>query len=699
MDRTLGFPRITRAFRNRSSCFCLLVLCFAAASGMNCPAEFVATEDPTLAALFEPAPMRELDTYDYFGKTVSESDARQMVFDAGLDSEDENSYLRLGLVHYTQELIDRGGILFLQGPLGDPFSINKIISFASEFGKSTLESAIDSFDEANDPDGTAAFLRDVLLTCLVREKVATTNLEITLSRDLKIGSKAIPAGTVMRTGLDVQAGNFTPVGFDGGAVSCAICHASVDVNTGREVVGRANTDLDIGLFLALSPNSAGAFVKTNKSEFDPMDPRFPRSGRTIINSKGDMVTLPDPVAYEQAFDDFLLTMPKGTFDAGPDNRTSLVRVPDNFVVGEGGMGWDGGFNIGPFGGVTAFSSAVHSFELSMSSPFFAPEDILEHDPEVFLGTILQNAADPALRIPDGVKPSDWLKENFPQAERERLLETPTFPDPSLFSLNGLIFNPPGEKVLESANALAAFQTSLNVPPNRSPENFAALIGGAVQRGGEVFLAAKCNECHIPPYFTDRKIHAADELGVNAIRGMARNSLEGRLVPAMLPAFDLIAPLPENPPMIDLPPAEGMDDNLGLPPGLAQMTGGYKTASLRGLYLNAPYLHDIGVAVHPDAILVNLDGSYRVINEPLIGVTNTRKIAEPVSAAHSLRALIDRDLRGIVVANNHADPDLVRANVEGVGHEFFVDPEAGFTYQQQTDLIAFLLSLDDNPGAY
>lgn len=666
---------------------------------MTCPAQFVTTDDPRLAALFEPAPMRELDTYDYFGKTVSEADARQMVIDAGLDPEDDNSYLHLGLVHYTQELIDKGGTLFLQGRLGDPFSISNIISFASVFGKSTVQSALDSLDPAKDPDGTAAFLRDVLVTCLIRPKEATTNLEVTLSRDLKIGSKAIPAGTVMRTGLDVQAGNFTPVGFDGGAVSCAICHASVDLQTGRQVIGRANTDLDIGLFLALSPNSAGAFVKVNKSDFDPMDARFPRTGRTIINSKDEMVALPDPIAFEAAFDDFLLTMPSGTFDAGPDNTTSLVRVPDNFVVGEGGMGWDGGFNIGPFGGVTAFSSAVHSFELSMSSPFFSPESVLGHDPEVFLGTILQHAADPALRIPDGVKPSVWLKENFPLAERERLVETPAFPDPSLFSLNGLIFNPPGEHVLESANALAAFQTSLNVPPNESPDNFTALLSGAVQRGGEVFIAAKCHECHVPPFYTDRQIHPADELGVNPARGKARNSLQGRLVKAQLPAFDLVPPFSADPPMLDIPPAEGTTDNLSLPPGLIQMTGGYKTTGLRGVYLNAPYLHDIGVAVHPDAIAVNLDGSYRVLDESLIGVTNTRKIAEPVSAAHSLRALVDRDLRAICVANNQADPDLVRSNVVGAGHEFFVDPQAGFSYQEQSDLIAFLLALDDNPGAF
>ena len=667
-------------------------------TGMTCPPE-AAIDDPALYALFEPAPTIELGTYDWFGRSLTESEARQAIVDAGLNPDEETSHMRLGMVHVTQELIDRGRVLFREDQLGDSFSLSNILSFASEFGKPPLESVIESFDEANDRDGSKAFLRDVLITTLIRPKEATTNLEVALSRDLKLGTTVIPTGTVMRTGLDIAEGSLFPVGFEGGTVSCSICHASVDPLTGREVVGRANTDLDITLFFALSPNSAGAFLKMNRSDFDPMDSRFPRTGRRIITSQGETVTLPDPIAFEAAVDDYLLTVPKGSFDAGPDGVSATVRIPDSFVFGEGGMGWDGGFNIGPFGGVTAFSSAVHSFELSMMSPFFSDESVVGMDPEIYLGTILQNAPDPRIRIPDDVRPSEWFFGQFPEAERDRLLEIPSFPSPSLFTLNGLVFNPRGERFLESANALAAFQSSLNVPPNRSPANFVAHLTGAVRRGGEVFLAAGCADCHQPPFFTNGKIIPADELGVNPGRGKGRNALADLFVEASLPSFDQMTPLPAEPNMIVLPPAEGTTDNLSLPPGLDQLTGGYKVTPLRGAYFNAPYLHDAAIAVHPNAIAVNADGSYVVIDESLVGVSKTSRLGQPISAAHSLRALIDRDLRSILVANNRADPELVRSNVEGAGHEFYVDPSTGFDYQQQSELIAFLLALDDDPGAF
>ena len=62
-------------------------------------------------------------------------------------------------------------------------------------------------------------------------------------------------------------------------------------------------------------------------------------------------------------------------------------------------------------------------------------------------------------------------------------------------------------------------------------------------------------------------------------------------------------------------------------------------------------------------------------------------------------MLDRTLRAIVTSRNLADPDLVRAHIDGTGHEFWVDPAAGFTGRQQSDLVDFLLSLDDNPGEF
>jgi hypothetical protein len=62
-------------------------------------------------------------------------------------------------------------------------------------------------------------------------------------------------------------------------------------------------------------------------------------------------------------------------------------------------------------------------------------------------------------------------------------------------------------------------------------------------------------------------------------------------------------------------------------------------------------------------------------------------------------MVDRDLRAMLIANNRRSAALARAAVDGAGHEFYVDPAAGFTYQQQSDLIDFLLTLDDDPGRF
>lgn len=67
-------------------------------------------------------------------------------------------------------------------------------------------------------------------------------------------------------------------------------------------------------------------------------------------------------------------------------------------------------------------------------------------------------------------------------------------------------------------------------------------------------------------------------------------------------------------------------------------------------------------------------------------------------AASLRMLVDRNLRQPMLAANKANADLQRANVSGQGHEYWVDRQAGFQPEDQTDLVNFLLSLDDQPVA-
>jgi hypothetical protein len=116
-------------------------------------------------------------------------------------------------------------------------------------------------------------------------------------------------------------------------------------------------------------------------------------------------------------------------------------------------------------------------------------------------------------------------------------------------------------------------------------------------------------------------------------------------------------------------------------------------------LSAPYLHDGGVAVRLGSLRFNADGSFVVVNPQGLGLNGTLSIGINADAASSLRALVDRQLRQQVVAANQAVPGLVRSNLDGTGHEFYVDPAAGFTYAQQADLVNFLLSLDDDPSQY
>jgi hypothetical protein len=249
----------------------------------------------------------------------------------------------------------------------------------------------------------------------------------------------------------------------------------------------------------------------------------------------------------------------------------------------------------------------------------------------------------------------------------------------------------------SVNALSAFQQSLVVPPNTSIENQINLHSGAVLRGAEVFRAANCNSCHTPPFFTNQQIIPYNQINTSPKRAAARQILNGRLVESRIPSFDQPVPLPAEPHLIDLPPDPSTTTNLLLPPGLDNPAGGYKVSGLLGTYLKAPYLHDGGVAASRDSISVAGDGSYTIVDASGIGVPGTLNSDRTVDPSNSLRVLLDRDLRQILVQNNAADPKLVAVGVEGTGHEFYVDPEAGFSYQQQSDLIAFLLALDNNPG--
>ena len=60
--------------------------------------------------------------------------------------------------------------------------------------------------------------------------------------------------------------------------------------------------------------------------------------------------------------------------------------------------------------------------------------------------------------------------------------------------------------------------------------------------------------------------------------------------------------------------------------------------------------------------------------------------------NSLRALIDRKLRQRVITANAFAPSLRAMHVQGIGHDFWVDAETGFTPADQEALIQYVFSL-------
>jgi len=643
-------------------------------------------------ALLQPAPTQPLGYYDYFGKLLNPQQAEQLVRQKGLDPKSPGAYERVGAVKITQQLIDSGENIFFNRKIGDTLGLQRVFGFSVGF---------------------AQILPEVTEAILKLHGKPTTNLRITLKKDLTLGSRTYRRGSTIDTGLNVEKGSFFPQGLQlDGNLSCAICHADLSAS-GKRLKGVPNGDLNIPLLIALAPNTAAGFARLN---LNPLDPKYQGDGRTILDSRNNLVKLPDPKKFEDAFDDAVLDVPFGQFESSPDGINNTTQIPNVFTFKTNPYLADGQFAVGPFGGLSAVNNAVHSSEINLLAAAQLSAQTLGIDPEVYLGVVLQNAVDPLLRLPKWgppIKPSQWLRLIAPdpsKAELEAQIPAPgasNYPQlkPNLFTYNGLVFSPNTNSqdigsgpFLFASNAMSAWQNSLVPPPNRSRENQQALHSGSVQRGAKVFEQANCTTCHIPPFFTDNVIHPLREINTNSARAKSRLDLNNLLVPPKLYTFNNPVPIPANAEVLDVPTAGISDSPTSLPKGLLP-NGGYKTTPLRGLYLSAPYLHDGGVAVRSGALQVRSDGRFSVVDPTGLGLTGTLSIGKPADAASSLRALVDRNLRAQVVAVNKANSALVRSDLDGTGHHFYVDQAAGFTPAQQTDLVNFLLALDDNPGRF
>jgi len=643
-------------------------------------------------SLLAPAPTQPLGSYDYFGEVLSPQEAAQLVRQKGLNPLNPNSYLKIGAVQVTQDLIDDGEEIFFERDLGDRFGLQRVLGFSRGFIR-ILPEVNQAIEE-------------------LRGK-STSNLQIRLQKPLKLGSRFFPKGSIVNTGLDVEAGGNFPIGVNlSGGITCAACHVTLS-KEGDRLDGVPNGDLNIPFLIALAPNSAAGFARL---EIDPLDPQYQGNGKKIIGQNGQIVELPDPEKFEAAFDDLLFEVPFGHFESSPDAINNTTQIPSVFTFNSGPYTAGGEFAVGPFAGLTALNNAVHSSEINLLAAAQLSEETLDLDPEVYTGVLLQEAADPSLRLPDtAVKPSDWLRQVAPDPNRAELADqipapgAGTYPKlkPSLFTYNGLIFSPKtflrprdeaSGRFLFADNAMSAWQNSLLPPPNRTPENRAALENGSVRNGARIFQQANCASCHIPPFFTDNQIYPVAEIKTSSARGESRLGLNPLLVPPKIYSLDTIVPPPAQATVLDLP-TQGISATPTTLPNGVLPDGGYKTTSLRGLYLSAPYLHDGGVAVREGALRVSGNGQFQVVDGDGLGLPATLSQGKPADAASSLRALLDRDLRAQVIAANQASPALVRNNLDGTGHPFYVDRQAGFSAQQQADLVNFLLALDDDPGRF
>jgi hypothetical protein len=552
--------------------------------------------------------------------------------------------------------------------------------YAETFGNEVFLSQVLGIIDG--PVGLAQYAKAIALL----KGGATTNLRVEIARDAEIGGRTFRRGQLIDTGLDVARGTVAPLGmavrrqrgrFQVG-ITCAACHSTVDPRTGLVVHGAPNADLNSGLLLALAPNSAAFFPHVGLKSLDAfMTERSP----TMTAPGGRRVRLPDPDQLEHAVDAQLLKWPPGSFDSMVDLVAAPTQIPDSFTFEDYPYNWSGAFMAGPFRGLSVQSNNVHALN---SDPFVhadASARLFGIEKELYLATLLQHAARARYRFDSstGVVPSAFFASVDPTPGTpgmNEVVRVPTYPQVSLIAPDGLWNTAPGERVWERVNAMSAWQNTL-VPPRppipRSLERF--------ERGRSVFGRAGCPRCHSGPGFMNHRIVPVEEIGTEPARAHALHDTEKIFTQPVALGFDQKAPLSAQPRSINVPTAELDPQQIQLAFAHGDSLGGYKTPGLSGLFWSAPYLHDGGVAVGAD-------------EKTELGAAGTVLRFVAPDPSHSLRALLDRELRARVIEANDASADLQQVHVRGVGHEFWVDSSAGFDSEDQRSLIHYLLLIDD-----
>lgn len=511
----------------------------------------------------------------------------------------------------------------------------------------------------------------------------TTNLQVELAKDVTIGGKTYQKGEKVDTGIDVAKGAYAPLGMpvkysrDGlkVGISCMACHATVDPQTKTVIEGAPNADLNAGLVMALATNSAAYFTHTNVENLKQF---IQDSTRVVAVSDGGSSPLPDPAALEKAVDETLVKWPRGNFDSTIDMKSNPAQIPDSFTKGGHPYGWSGFAAAGPFHGLSAFSNNVHAQNSDSLAQAEASPALFGIDKEVYLGTLLQNSANPKFRFDpkSGVKPSEFFAKVDPNPDApgvNEMIKPPSFPKLTMMAPDGLYISSPGYRVGEQVNGMAAYQNTI-VPPAGNAQADRRMA----EPGRTVFRQAQCITCHSGDAFTNHRIVSSLEIGTEPSRAKALKKTEFMFGTASIYTPDTPVPVPPNAKTVQVPTGHLDPEQVKLAFAHGDSPGGYKVKGLIGLLWSAPYLHDGGVAVGG--------------NVSQLGIPGTLMKGIAPDPANSLRALIDQDLRQKVIAANKNSKELQDVHVAGIGHEFWVDAPRGFTKEQQDALIQYLLSL-------
>ncbi|MBU5442329.1 electron transport protein [Paenibacillus sp. MSJ-34] len=603
---------------------------------------------------------QDVRVYDVWGKTVKTNGTVQA--QASADGKNELSPGQ-GAVEINEALLRLGRKSFYKETFGNEVFLTDIMGIVD--GPLTL------------PKIAKAIVK--------LQGKGTSNLQVELDKSVKIGNKTYKKGDLIDTGIDVPKGAYAPLGmpvkFSGGklkvGISCAVCHATVDAKTKQVVEGAPNADLNAGLLLAMATNSAAYFTHTDVGNLS----RYLQdmSKGTVPTSDGKTTTLPDPKKLEADVDETLAKWPRGNFDSTIDLKSNPAQIPDSFTKDAHPYGWSGFAIAGPFKGLGTFSNNVHAQNSDSLAQSEVSSALFGIDKELYMGTILQNAANPKFRYrpQSGQKPSEFFAKVDPTPGvpgTNELIKLPSYPKLSLIAPDGLFASSPGYHVGEQVNAMSAWQNTIVPPP--------ALISGkpgVLDEGRAVFVKEKCITCHSGSAYTNHKIIDVRTIKTEPSRARAMKATESIFGRASIYAPDTLVPVKKNAKVLKVPAAHLDPKQVKMSFAHGESQGGYKVKGLIGLYWTAPYLHDGGVAVGR--------------NEQIeLGIPGTLQQGIAPDPFNSLKALVDRGLRKKVVAANRADAKLRDVHVRGAGHEFWVDEKAGFTKKQQDALIRYLLSL-------